>query len=99
MDRIRELAAVLAQLDDIDLIEGFIRSILTDREIRDLSLRWELVKRLRRGDTQRTIARDLGVSLCKITRGSRELKAEPSPLGQVVALTEERSLDPEPDEL
>ena len=90
MDRIREIARVLATIDDVGLIDGFLRSILTEREAHDLSLRWELVKRLRRGDSQRTIARDLGVSLCKITRGSRELKADPSPLGRVVELVDDR---------
>ncbi len=80
MDRIPEIAKMLAALDDDTLIEGFLRSILTPRELHDLSVRWELVKRLRRGTSQRTIARELGVSLCKITRGSRELKRAHSPL-------------------
>jgi len=84
MDRIAEIADTLAQLDDPRLIDGFLRGILTPRELDDLSSRWELVKRLRRGDSQRSIARDLGVSLCKITRGSRELKAPGSALQAVV---------------
>jgi TrpR family trp operon transcriptional repressor len=84
MDRIAEIADTLARLDDPRLIDGFLRAILTPRELDDLSSRWELVKRLRRGDSQRTIARDLGVSLCKITRGSRELKARGSALRTVI---------------
>jgi TrpR family trp operon transcriptional repressor len=88
MDRVREIAAVLAGLDDVELIERFLRSILTQRELDDLSSRWELVKRLRRGDSQRTISRDLGLSLCKITRGSREMKAADSALRRVLVLFE-----------
>ena len=84
MDRITEMAWLLAELDDAALIDGFLRSILTPKEVHDLSARWELVKRLRRGASQRTIARDLGVSLCKITRGSRELKRARSPLLRAV---------------
>ena len=84
MDRILEISRMLARLNDPELIDGFLRGILTPRELEDLSSRWELVKRLHRGDSQRTIARDLGVSLCKITRGSRELKAPNSALRAVV---------------
>ncbi len=90
MDRIAEISDALAQLDDPRLIDGFLRGILTPRELDDLSSRWELVKRLRRGDSQRAIARDLGVSLCKITRGSRELKAPGSALRTVVDRHAER---------
>ena len=93
MDRIPEIAATLARLDDPRLIDGFLRGLLTPKELDDLSSRWELVKRLRRGDSQRTIARDLGVSLCKITRGSRELKAPGSALRAVV----DRHAQREPD--
>ncbi len=84
MDRITEMAGLLAEIGDAELIDGFLRSILTPKEVHDLSARWELVKRLRRGASQRTIARELGVSLCKITRGSRELKRERSPLLRAV---------------
>ena len=87
---------MLAELDDAELIGGFLRAILTERELRDLSSRWELVKRLRRGDSQRTIARDLGLSLCKITRGSRELKGARSPLRRVMERYEGASGDPTP---
>jgi len=38
------------------------------------------VKRLDRGQSQRAIAAELGLSLCKITRGSRVLKQPDSAL-------------------
>ncbi|MBN1533503.1 MAG: helix-turn-helix domain-containing protein [Spirochaetes bacterium] len=78
MNRFREIAAVLADTDDEKLIERFLSSFLTPKELNELSLRWELVKMLDRGMTQRKIAERLGISLCKITRGSRELKKNPS---------------------
>ncbi len=43
-----------------------------------MAKRWALVKELSHGTAQRRIAEDLGLSLCKITRGSRELKKEGS---------------------
>jgi TrpR family trp operon transcriptional repressor len=48
--------------------------ILTRSEITDLTLRWKLMKMLKSGVPQRKIASELGISLCKITRGARVLK-------------------------
>lgn len=78
MNKLQELAIVLAQTNDETLIEEFLNSLLTSKEINDISSRWELVKRLHEGTPQRKIAEDLGLSLCKITRGSKELKKDPS---------------------
>jgi len=81
---ISEIAAVLARLKDPELIAAFLRSILTRRELQEVDGRWELVKLLARGDSQRAIARRLGMSLCKITRGSRELKKRNSAFARVL---------------
>ena len=63
---------------DAPLIEDFFYSLLTPSEADEMAKRWALVKELARGRPQRRIAEDLGLSLCKITRGSRELKKEGS---------------------
>lgn len=68
------LAAALARLDDASTVRRFLGEILTPAELHDLALRWRLLERLCAGQSQRAIADDLGVSLCKITRGSRVLK-------------------------
>jgi TrpR family trp operon transcriptional repressor len=47
---------------------------LSPAEVADIAARWALVKALKQKIPQRKIAQDLGVSLCKIVRGSRELK-------------------------
>ncbi len=78
MSQIREIAAVLAGIDDEKQIERFLKSLLTRSETREIELRWELVKLLHGGMSQRKISEKLGISLCKITRGSRELKKNPS---------------------
>ena len=69
-----EMAGALAKTDDPGLISDFLYCLLTPAEIADIAARWALVKELKRKTPQREIARDLGISLCKITRGSRELK-------------------------
>jgi TrpR family trp operon transcriptional repressor len=77
-ENLAELARALSKTGDRALIEDFLRSLLTQAEIADIAGRWALVKALRKKNTQREIARDLGDSLCKITRGSRELKKKDS---------------------
>jgi TrpR family transcriptional regulator, trp operon repressor len=81
---IGELSSVLAKVDDPDLVRRFLYSILTEYEIEEVASRWELVKLIDRGMSQRKIADRLGLSLCKITRGSKELKKENSAFKQVI---------------
>jgi TrpR family trp operon transcriptional repressor len=80
MDSLSELSALLHSAPDAGLVEQFLREILTPSEVHGISSRWELVKRLNAGESQRQIASELGLSLCKITRGSRELKKTNSAL-------------------
>ncbi|MDR2807603.1 MAG: trp operon repressor [Spirochaetaceae bacterium] len=77
-NNIKELADTLAGVQDGKLIEAFLRSLLTPAEVADIATRWALVKELNKKTPQRVIAKKLGISLCKITRGSRELKAPDS---------------------
>ena len=71
---IQELADVLLAIKDRELMVRFLGEIMTPAEIETFALRWESVKLLHRGVPQREISKRLGISLCKITRGSRELK-------------------------
>ena len=80
-----ELAGALARTDDPGLIRDFLYCLLTPAEIADIAARWALVKELKRKTPQREIARDLGISLCKITRGSRELKKPGSAFQKMLA--------------
>jgi len=71
---ITELANALAGTNDAKLVKDFLYCLLTPAEIADIAARCALVKALQKKIPQREIARDLGISLCKITRGSKELK-------------------------
>lgn len=79
-----EIAQYLAATDNPKKIQDFLESIMTPAELHDLELRWELVKMLDRGMSQRQIAGELHISLCKITRGSRELKKKNSILKEAI---------------
>jgi TrpR family trp operon transcriptional repressor len=85
-ENLAELARVLAKTGDGVLIESFLRCLLTPAETADIAARWALVKALDRNIPQRRIAGDLGLSLCKITRGSRELKKPGSAFRRILEL-------------
>ena len=52
----------------------FMEDIFTPTEFEEIVTRWQIVKQLSKSVPQREIARNLGVSIAKITRGSRELR-------------------------
>ncbi len=74
----QQLLETIISIKDIDELERFFDEILTPGELEDLSLRWKLLKDLYSGMTQRKIAEKYGISLCKITRGSKILKKKNS---------------------
>ena len=80
-----EMAHALSGSDP-ELIQEFLYSLFTASEADERAKRWALVKQIAKGRPQREIAKDLGLSLCKITRGSRELKKEASAFRRMLAL-------------
>ena len=81
---LREMSMTIAHTDDPDLIEEFLYCILTPSEQETIAARWELVKLIDQGYSQRKISEMLGLSLCKITRGSKELKKENSAFARMI---------------
>ena len=74
----QELAKIFCEIDDPREMEQLFQELFTPKEREDLFLRWELLKDLYHGKTHRAIAADHGISLCKITRGSKILKEKSS---------------------
>lgn len=81
---LRQLSIALAKTDNPELIRDFLVSILTPKEVDEVAKRWALVLNIYEGKSQRKIAEELGLSLCKITRGSKQLKIENSPFKKMV---------------
>jgi TrpR family trp operon transcriptional repressor len=79
-----ELVQVIAHCSDPELLKNFLKSLLTPQEVEEVSTRWALVRFIEAGMSQRRIARTLGLSLCKITRGSRQLKEESSAFRKMI---------------
>lgn len=80
----RELIEIFARTNDRREMEVLFREIFTPSEINTLTLRWQLLKDLNEGKTQRKIAAEHKISLCKITRGSKLLKTKGSYLKKVL---------------
>lgn len=74
MQNIREISNVLKNISEENEIFKFLTEILTESELDTLSKRWRILKMLKEGKTQREIAKELNVSLCKVTRGSKLLQ-------------------------
>ena len=71
----KELITVFSKIHgDQRLMAEFLVDILTPAEFETLALRWQIVKRLSKGETHRKIAGDLGLGVSTVTRGSRELR-------------------------
>ena len=78
MNNIKEISKIIYELKSQKDIYNFLLEILTKSEVETLSKRWRILKGLSLGQTQREISKDLKVSLCKVTRGSRLLKDKDS---------------------
>jgi len=72
------IAQALCQIESEEKMSAFLDEILTEAEKKSVYARWELMLRLKKGETHRKIANDLQMSLCKITRGNKILKNKTS---------------------
>ena len=83
---IKELCHLIKQSNDEDFLFEFFNCLFTKPELKDIANRWLLVKEIDKGTTQREIANKFSMSLCKITRGSRELNKEDSAFRKMLEL-------------
>jgi len=71
----KELVEVIHGIaKDKDLLANFVKDILTPHEFENIGVRWQIVKRLAKGEHQGAIASDLHLGVATITRGSREMR-------------------------
>lgn len=83
-DFIDEISKVFINIDNEHDMKKFLSEIFTENEINDIKLRWQLLKMLKDGKSQRYIAKDLKISLCKITRGAKILKDKESMINKIL---------------
>ncbi|MEI8174434.1 MAG: Trp family transcriptional regulator [bacterium] len=71
----QELVEIFSKINgDKNLMREFLMDVLTPAEFEALALRWQIVKKLNKGETHRSVAGDLGLGISTVTRGSRELR-------------------------
>lgn len=85
-DPLDEMVTALVKIEDKEVFRDFLVCLLTETELEEISKRWALVRLLDLGWSQRRIAQELHLSLCKITRGSRELKKPGSAFRKIIDL-------------
>ena len=83
-----ELLGLISECTDKEFLKEFFGCLFTAGERNDIAERWQIVKELKAGTTQREIARTYNMSLCKITRGSKELQKSDSGFLKLLALLE-----------
>jgi len=87
---IPELISLIGSADGLDDLGILLEGLLTPREIREIVFRWRLISRLLEGVPQRDIASELGVSLGKISRGSRLLQYGPPEFRELIERIREK---------
>ena len=70
----KDIISILLSIDNEEDMEALLDDLLTDKEILDIIDRFLVPDDLYRGKSQRDIASNRKMSLCKITRGSKMLK-------------------------
>ena len=71
----KELVDIFSFIEgDKRLMAEFLSDILTPAEFDEAALRWQIVKKINKGEKHRDIAGDLGLGIGTVTRGSRELQ-------------------------
>jgi TrpR family trp operon transcriptional repressor len=83
----KDLLDAFLKIKNAALMDEFLRDILTPAEYNDIIARWQIVKKLANNMPQREIARQLKVSISKITRGSRELLNKQGGFWKVLKMT------------
>lgn len=69
----RELARILAKTTNPRAMGALLEDLLTPSEYSDIAKRLQIVRHLEKGIPQREIAKKLGISIAKVTRGSRAI--------------------------
>ena len=86
-----ELVDIFTEINDRNFMKNFMECLFTPAERDDFANRWILVKEIDKGVTQRDIAKKYNMSLCKITRGSKELNKKDSAFRTVLEKYKEKN--------
>ncbi len=83
-DNLSEIIEIFSETTDKREMRRLFEDVFTEAERTDIAKRWYIFKELYKGTPQRKIAKEMEVSLCKITRGSKTLKKDDSVIKKVL---------------
>jgi len=76
-----ELYSLFTRLRTVEEVELFFQDMMTQHERETLAERWQIIKRLHAGMPQRKVKEELGISIERVTRGSKTLKSSQGGFG------------------
>ncbi len=68
---IHEIFTWLGEFNTPTQLKQALEALLTEKELQELTNRWQIIKMLRKGSTQREIAQKLGVGIATVSRGAK----------------------------
>lgn len=68
------LVGEFVKADTKEKLENLLRGLLTPKEIDEFAKRIRLVRLLKKGVAQHTIAEELGMGVATVSRGAKEIK-------------------------
>lgn len=79
-----EICEIISKLNNKKDVGIVLGELLTQSELNDVIQRWNILKMLNDKESQRSISKNLSVSLCKVTRGAKVLKDEKSIMRKIL---------------
>lgn len=74
MKALSELVKVFKEADTDEKMRNLLEGLLTPSESEELAQRIQIIRLLKKGTPQHTIAKKLGIGVATVTRGSKEIK-------------------------
>jgi len=68
-----ELMEVLSKIKGAEEIDIFLKDLLTPGEYSEVKRRWQIIRLLNNGLTQRQVAKKIKIAIATVTRGARVL--------------------------
>ncbi|HOX60732.1 MAG TPA: Trp family transcriptional regulator [Candidatus Magasanikbacteria bacterium] len=80
----QELLDLILLAEDRVFLDKLLQDLLTPKEYEEIIKRWQIIRQLHLGISQREISKNLNVSITTVTRGSRVWSNRKSILHQII---------------
>jgi TrpR family transcriptional regulator, trp operon repressor len=71
---IKKMTDLLWQIKDKDYMYDFLEDLFTEKELKDITERVQILRLLKQWKTQRDIAEEMKISVTTVNRGAKVLK-------------------------